>query len=102
MSDFLNEHFVCWAGSVNSSEGFRLSNVLGASSFPFLAVLSNNNIGGMTILDRVEGLIAKHPLPKGVIEAEDLISRLTTALENHGAALTSARIERLRTKECLN
>jgi len=83
VSDFFNEHFICWAGSVNASEGFRLSNVLGATSFPFLAVLSNNNIGGMTILDRIEG----------VIEPEDLISRLTTVLENHGAALTAARIE---------
>jgi len=60
-----------------------VSNSLAASSYPFLCVICNNNIGGMTVLDRIEGYIS----------AEDLMARLTTVLEMNGSILTSARLD---------
>ena len=36
---FLNENFVCWGGSIRASEGFKMSNSLKASRFPFCAVV---------------------------------------------------------------
>lgn len=39
LAAFLNENFVCWGGSVKASEGFKMSNSLKASRFPFCAVV---------------------------------------------------------------
>lgn len=36
---FINENFVSWGGSIRASEGFKMSNSLKASRFPFCAVV---------------------------------------------------------------
>lgn len=36
---FINENFVAWGGSIRASEGFKMSNSLKASRFPFCAVV---------------------------------------------------------------
>lgn len=33
---FINENFVAWGGSIRASEGFKMSNSLKASRFPFV------------------------------------------------------------------
>jgi FAS-associated factor 2 len=38
-SAFVNENFVAWGGSLRGSEGFKMSNSLKASRFPFCAVV---------------------------------------------------------------
>jgi len=83
ISEFLNENFLCWAANINNPEGYKTSNLLGASSYPFIAVVTHNTIGGMTIMDRIEGNI----------QAEPLMLRLSIVLENHGPALLQARFE---------
>ena len=47
VAEFVNTNFVCWGGSVRRSEGFKMSNSLKASRFPFCAVVmaaANNRI----------------------------------------------------------
>jgi len=83
ISEFLNENFLSWGANVNNAEGYKTSNVLGASSYPFIAVVTHNTIGGMTILDRIEGNI----------QAEPLMLRLSIILENHGPTLLQAKFE---------
>lgn len=39
LSAFVNENFVAWGGSIRASEGFKMSNSLKASRFPFCAVV---------------------------------------------------------------
>lgn len=39
MAEFVNENFVSWGGSIRASEGFKMSNSLKASRFPFCAVV---------------------------------------------------------------
>lgn len=39
LAAFLNENFVAWGGSVKDSEGFKMSNSLKASRYPFCAVV---------------------------------------------------------------
>ena len=44
---FVNENFVAWGGSIRMSEGFKMSNSLKASRFPFCAVVmaaTNNRV----------------------------------------------------------
>lgn len=96
IADFLNEHFVFWAGHINRTEGYKASIQLGASTFPFMAVLCNNSVGGITMIDRIEGVLEFYlcsQLLSGFISSEDFISRLTAVLEIHGHILTTARIE---------
>lgn len=38
-SAFVNQNFVCWGGSIRASEGFKMSNSLKASRFPFCALV---------------------------------------------------------------
>lgn len=39
LAAFVNENFVSWGGSIRASEGFKMSNSLKASRFPFCAVV---------------------------------------------------------------
>lgn len=39
LAAFINENFVAWGGSIRASEGFKMSNSLKASRFPFCAVV---------------------------------------------------------------
>lgn len=39
LSAFVNENFVSWGGSIRASEGFKMSNSLKASRYPFCAVV---------------------------------------------------------------
>lgn len=39
LAAFVNENFVAWGGSIRASEGFKMSNSLKASRFPFCAVV---------------------------------------------------------------
>lgn len=83
ITDFFNENFIFWAGSISNSEAYKASLLLGASSYPFMAVLCHNNVGGITICDRIEDLIS----------SEDLMVRLTTVLEQFGANLLQQRLD---------
>lgn len=52
VSTFLNENFIVWANDVRSPEGYQLSISMGATSYPFMAVVTKNTTGGITLLDR--------------------------------------------------
>eukprot|EP01126_Amoeba_proteus_P042558 TRINITY_DN462_c0_g1_i10.p1 TRINITY_DN462_c0_g1~~TRINITY_DN462_c0_g1_i10.p1 ORF type:complete len:270 (-),score=71.14 TRINITY_DN462_c0_g1_i10:325-1134(-) len=101
VSTFLESHFVFWGGSVENEEAFRISYALGATSFPFFAILfpfssssmellaslgygtSSQTRGGAVILQTIQGFIP----------ADDLLSHLTDFLENFGPLLVNAKIE---------
>jgi len=96
ISDFFNDHFLCWAGTITHSDSYKVSNMLGASTYPFIAVICNNATAltgsAMAMLDRIEG----------PIEAEDLMARLTGILESHGPILTASRLEIQEREESRN
>eukprot|EP00252_Welwitschia_mirabilis_P025066 TRINITY_DN7693_c0_g2_i1.p1 TRINITY_DN7693_c0_g2~~TRINITY_DN7693_c0_g2_i1.p1 ORF type:complete len:495 (+),score=96.03 TRINITY_DN7693_c0_g2_i1:330-1814(+) len=81
--EFLNENFVVWGGNVRTSEGFRMSNSLKASTFPFCAIVMSANNQRIALLQQVEG-------PKSPAE---LLSLLQRVIEESGATLVAARIE---------
>lgn len=47
ISEFINENFLIWAGDLSNPEPYKLSTMLGAAAYPFLAVITNNSIGGI-------------------------------------------------------
>jgi FAS-associated factor 2 len=51
--DFINSNFVIWGGSIRANEGFRMSNTLKASTFPFCAVVMASSNQRVTLLQQV-------------------------------------------------
>ncbi|KAL3817880.1 hypothetical protein ACJIZ3_003785 [Penstemon smallii] len=83
LAAFLNENFVAWGGSVKGSEGFKMSNSLKASRFPFCAVVMAATNQRIALLQQVEG-------PKS---PEELLTVLQRVLEESAPVLVSARLE---------
>lgn len=80
---FINENFVSWGGNIRASEGFRMSNSLKASTFPFCAVVMASTNQRVALLQQLEG-------PR---LGADLVSVLQKVVEEQGTALVAARIE---------
>ncbi|XP_022893045.1 plant UBX domain-containing protein 10 [Olea europaea var. sylvestris] len=83
LAAFVNENFVSWGGSVKASEGFKMSNSLKASRFPFCAVVMAATNQRIALLQQVEG-------PKS---PEELLSILQRVLEESAPVLVSSRLE---------
>lgn len=54
LAAFLNENFVSWGGSVKASEGFKMSNSLKASRYPFCAVVMAATNQRIALLQQVQ------------------------------------------------
>jgi len=84
ITEFINANFLFWMGSVTLSEGFKVSAELGATTFPFLAVICYNVKGEPTLVDTIEGTLGLH----------ELLSQLTVVVEQHGPSLQGVRNQR--------
>ncbi|KAA0042658.1 plant UBX domain-containing protein 10 [Cucumis melo var. makuwa] len=80
---FVNENFVSWGGSIRASEGFKMSNSLKASRYPFCAVVMAATNQRIALLQQVEG-------PK---TAEEMLVILQRVLEESAPVLVSARLD---------
>ncbi|EEF43422.1 plant UBX domain-containing protein 10 [Ricinus communis] len=83
LSDFVNENFVAWGGSIRASEGFKMSNSLKASRYPFVAVVMPATNQRIALLQQVEG-------PKS---PEEMLTVLQKVLEESAPVLVAARLE---------
>jgi len=84
IQEICDTNFLCWGGNVNlESEPFKISQILNATGYPFVAVLCNNAGGGLTILDKIEGAVS----------LGDLVGRLAYVVESHGPELLAQRLE---------
>lgn len=83
LAAFVNENFVAWGGSIRASEGFKMSNSLKASRFPFCAVVMAATNQRIALLQQVEG--RRSP--------EELLTILQRVLEESAPVLVSARLE---------
>ncbi|XP_066346064.1 plant UBX domain-containing protein 10-like [Miscanthus floridulus] len=80
---FIDENFVAWGGSIRRTEGFKMSNSLNASRFPFCAVVMASTNQRIMLLQQVEG--SKSP--------EEMITILQRVVEECATSLVAARIE---------
>ncbi|XP_028774676.1 plant UBX domain-containing protein 10 [Neltuma alba] len=80
---FVNENFVSWGGSIRNSEGFKMSNSLKASRFPFCAVVMAATNQRIALLQQVEG-------PKS---PEEMLTILQRVLEESAPVLIAGRHE---------
>ncbi|XP_060180160.1 plant UBX domain-containing protein 10-like [Lycium barbarum] len=80
---FINENFVSWGGSIRASEGFKMSNSLKASRFPFCAAVMAATNQRIALLQQAEG-------PKS---PEELLTVLQRVIEESAPVLVTARVE---------
>ncbi|XP_021684211.2 plant UBX domain-containing protein 10 isoform X1 [Hevea brasiliensis] len=80
---FVNENFVAWGGSIRASEGFKMSNSLKASRYPFCAVVMPATNQRIALLQQIEG-------PKS---PEEMLMILQRVLEESAPVLVAARLE---------
>ncbi|KAJ4951273.1 hypothetical protein NE237_028105 [Protea cynaroides] len=80
---FINENFVSWGGSIRASEGFKMSNSLKASRFPFCAVVMAAANQRIALLQQLEG-------PQS---PEQLLTVLQRVAEESAPVLVSARLD---------
>ncbi|KAF6983786.1 hypothetical protein CFC21_001902 [Triticum aestivum] len=80
---FIDENFVAWGGSIRRTEGFKMSNSLNASRFPFCALVMASTNQRIVLLQQVEG-------PKS---PEEMITILQRVVEECTTSLVAARIE---------
>ncbi|KAK4771455.1 hypothetical protein SAY87_031987 [Trapa incisa] len=83
LAAFVNENFVAWGGSIRASEGFKMSNSLKASRFPFCAVVMAATNQRIALLQQVEG-------PK---TPEEMLMVLQRVLEESAPVLVAARLD---------
>ncbi|GIY86534.1 FAS-associated factor 2 [Caerostris extrusa] len=81
--NFINSSFLFWGCSVNSPEGYRVSQALHENTYPFLAVIVLRD-NQMTVVARLEG----------PTDPEVLIRRLRLIMNDNEASLIAARLER--------
>ncbi|WOK98734.1 hypothetical protein Cni_G07446 [Canna indica] len=80
---FVNENFVAWGGSLRREEGFKMSNSLKASRFPFCAVVMPSSNQTILLLQQIEG-------PKS---PEEMLTILRRIVEECAPSLVAARLE---------
>lgn len=81
--NYINTHMLFWACSVKTPEGYRVSQSLRESHYPFLAVIVLKE-HRMTIVGRVEGLN----------EPQVLLQHLRTINTDNEICLIQARADR--------
>ncbi|XP_052209738.1 plant UBX domain-containing protein 10 [Diospyros lotus] len=83
LTAFINENFVPWGGSIRASEGFKMSNSLKASRFPFCAVVMAATNQRIALLQQIEG-------PKS---PEEMLTILQRVAEESAPVLVAARLD---------
>ncbi|XP_009389418.2 plant UBX domain-containing protein 10 [Musa acuminata AAA Group] len=80
---FVNENFVAWGGSIRREEGFKMSNSLKASRFPFCALVMPSTNQRIVLLQQIEG--SKSP--------EEMLTILQRVVEECAPSLVVARLD---------
>lgn len=80
---YVNQNLLFWACSVNTGEGYRVSQALRESTYPFLALIVLRE-GRMTVVARMEG----------AVDSAELLRRLRTVIKDNEICLIAARAER--------
>ncbi|KAL8912686.1 MAG: hypothetical protein Q9171_002319 [Xanthocarpia ochracea] len=83
----LQNRIILWAGSVQDSEAYQVSNALNCSKFPFAAIVAHtleDSSTSMSTIARISGLTSPAAF----------VARLRSAISQHSATLERARASR--------
>lgn len=78
---------ILWAGNVQDSEAYQVSNALNCSKFPFAALIVHTPQDSSTSMSTIARVTGLHP-------ASAFVAKLRTAIAQHSAALDRVRATR--------
>lgn len=109
---FINQNLLFWACSVNTGEGYRVSQALRDNAHPFLAMIVLRE-GRMTVVARYlfqivlaescccslycyykNKILFVFKRMEGAVDGSELLRRLRTVIKENEICLTAARAER--------
>lgn len=82
----MEQNAIIWAGRVWDPEAYSLSSQLGASAFPFVALLMCQSNRSVQIVDRIQGYS----------DGEIPLERINTGIQLYGGVLNRTRVETQR------
>ncbi|KAK9122216.1 hypothetical protein Syun_019833 [Stephania yunnanensis] len=83
IASFINQNFVSWGGSIRRSEGFKMSNSLKASRYPYCAVVMAATNQRIQLLQQIEGPTSP----------EQMLTVLQIVLEESAPTLVADRLD---------
>lgn len=81
---FLDANFICWGAVANRGDGLYMATTLGATSFPFCAVVAPAPGESITVLQQLEGQVSP----------AELVEILQRTIEEQGSAFCSSKLQR--------
>jgi hypothetical protein len=98
VSTLVNDSMVAWGGSVEYTDAYRLSVLLNAATYPYLAVLeppADARQANAKLVERIEGIDAANASSN----AESVRLRLNAAVESHAAVVAERVAARYEANE---
>ncbi|KAL8752786.1 MAG: hypothetical protein Q9199_005503 [Rusavskia elegans] len=90
VANYINDpqnKIILWAGSVQDSEAYQISNALNCSKFPFAAVVAHTPEDSSTSMSTIARI-------SGLIPPSAFVARLRSAISHHSTSLERARSSR--------
>ncbi|KAL8651935.1 MAG: hypothetical protein Q9226_004480 [Calogaya cf. arnoldii] len=88
--DYINDpqnKIILWAGSVQDSEAYQISNALNCSKFPFAAIVAHTPEDSSTSMSTIARI-------SGLVPPSAFVARLRSAMSHHSTTLERARASR--------
>ncbi|ORX46941.1 UBX-domain-containing protein [Piromyces finnis] len=94
--NFVNENnFVVWGGSVNDTEGYKVNNVFGATTYPFIGLVGHQRKRAI-IAEKVEGLC---PVEEVIDKINQKYQQLSVQLQAEKAEERERELSRIIRQE---
>jgi hypothetical protein len=88
VDEFLRDAFVLWAGDVSEAEGYRLSFVMQAQTFPFLGLLAASN--GQVMM-RIVGQVSREMLVTSLAQVLDNVQAVHVESKQRADSFDASR-----------
>lgn len=92
VAELINEHLVAWGGCIEFAEAYRLSTLLNAATYPYVAILeppSDPSSTNAKLVERIEG-IAEMPM---------LYDKINNTVEKFGRVVAGRASQRMEAQE---
>jgi FAS-associated factor 2 len=82
-----SNNIIMWAGTVQDAEAYQVASALNVTRFPFVSLIVHTPSVSSTAMSKIA-------TSSGLVNAQDLITKLDAAMQNHNQQLESVRRQR--------
>ncbi|GAM26148.1 hypothetical protein SAMD00019534_093230, partial [Acytostelium subglobosum LB1] len=87
---FIDENFIIWACDVRSSNGLKISNLLEATTYPYMALICCNNIPG---LSNGSQTLRLESFQGSTLNSDNVVTLLTNAASTYEPSLIASKAD---------